>query len=167
MRKHYGNFFKGFLVVYLFFLVYHITELRLGSMLTLACFTAGVILALVAHMRGGYGTVILLLVHMAIEWSEYAQHGNYSAREYAFYGFHTMLDFVFLWQETKTHLARFRYSVMGAVIVGLTALFMFVSKIAPEFHTGSLFVGNLIEPIVLGGILGCTLSHLFARKKRC
>ncbi len=167
MQKHCNKFFRGFLVVYLFFLVYHITGLHFGSSLTITGLAIGMILALFAHMRGGYGTIILLVIHMAIEWSEYAHHGTYSVKEYLFYGFHTMLDFVFLWQETKMHLARFRYLVMGAVATGLTTLFVYVSWTTPGTQSESTLVANLVEPLVLGGILGCTLSHLFERKRAC
>ena len=165
MRKHYSKFFKGFLVVYLIALIYHIASLHFGSPLTIAGFAIGIVLALFAHMRGGYGTIVLLVIHMTIEWSEYAQHGSYSAREYVFYGFHTALDFVFLWQETKMHLPRFKYFVMGAVTIGLVMLFVYISRTALGVQSESVFIGGLVEPLVLGGILGCTLSHLFEKKK--
>jgi hypothetical protein len=123
----------------------------------------GIALAIVAHMRHGYGTIILLLVHMTIEWSEYARHGAYSNKEIVFYGLHTMLDIVFLWQEARTHLFRFRYILMGSTILYLKLLFVCMRHIS---HSIPAYTTNLIEIVVIGGIAGCTLSHLIRRKKK-
>lgn len=175
MHKH-NKFFKVFLLIYLAFLLYHASELKLDSWLAIVGLSTGIALAIVAHMRHGYGTIILLLVHMTIEWSEYASYGShYSSKEMLFYGLHVVLDFAFLWQEAKTHLPRFRYYIMGSVAVGVLMLFVIVSQNAPAAYVyGMQFVhqnehaheSSLFETVVIGGILGCTLSHLLRKKKR-
>lgn len=173
MHKH-NKFFKIFLVIYLAFLLYHASGIEFTSPLTVIGLITGVALAIVAHMRHGYGTIILLLIHMGIEWSEYTHHGfHYSKNDIVFYALHTVLDFIFLWQEAKTHLTKFRYVIMGSTTLVIIILVlttnheispaqMFTMKYLPHDHEHGL---SMFETIVIGGILGCTLSHLFRKKK--
>jgi len=169
-----NKFFKAFLLVYLLFLLYHASHLEWKSWLAILGLISGITLAIVAHMRRGYGTLILLTIHMTIEWSEYAKHGTrYSGREILFYGTHTILDFTFLWHEVRTHLTKFRYIIMGSIAIGLITLFLCINHTEPQPNGFGIIEGyknmqgsNIIEAVVIGGILGCTLSHLFARKKK-
>ena len=163
MHKH-GTFFRVFLLVYLLVLVYHATDLQWNSWLTVFGLASGIVLALIAHLRHGYGMIVLLLIHMAIEWSEYGQQGaGYSAKEIVFYCIHTVLDFTFLWQEVRSHLEKFKYAVM----IGITALLavIFIAQYQPHPTVIETHSSNALEAIVIGGILGCTLSHIFMKKR--
>ena len=162
MQHHYGKFFKGFLVIYLFFLVQHMRGFDFSSWSVIIGFGAGIMLALIAHTGRNYGTIIFLLIHMTIEWSEYARHKSYTGKEIAFYGFHTILDFIFLWQEIKIHFWRFRRLLTGIAGIGLGTLFIIVSQSSFRMG-GAQTVNNMVEPLVIGGILGCTLAHLFEK----
>jgi len=159
--------FKPFLALYTAVLLYHIAEHGAGSWYVLTALATGFCLALLAHARSGYGTTLLLIIHMSLEWSEYGRHESFSLREVAFYGAHTVLDFIFLWQEAKAHFPKFKRAVVSIVSFGLAVLFVFVHEsqapIAANHAEG--LIGGIIEMAVLGGILGCTLSHLFHRSR--
>lgn len=170
MHTH-DKFFKAFLVIYLGFLLYHASTLDLGSWLVTTGLIIGITLSIVAHIRHGYSTILLLLAHMTIEWIEYTNHGShYSNKELVFYGLHVVLDFVFLWQEAKVHLPHFRYYIMG--IVGSAVLIIIINmQYSEPVHTFGVHLvehehkSSILETLVIGGVLGCTLSHFF-RKKR-
>ncbi len=164
MHKH-GTFFKLFLFLYLLVLVYHAIELNFNSCIAVIVLMSGIVLAIFAHMKHGYRTIILLVIHMCMEWFEYAHSGStYTKKEILFYGLHTGMDITFLWQEAKTHLPRFRYHVMIFVIIGLAIVFLVAHNTDTTKTHSSHY---LFEIVVIGGILGCTLSHLFTPKKKC
>ena len=163
MHPH-DKFFKIFLLIYAGFLFFHALQMEWTPLAILGALL-GLALAIVAHLRHSYATVILLVIHMGIEWIEYAQNGfSYSGRELAFYLVHALLDVAFLWQETKSHLFRFRYWTIGGVFVGLTILsILFYSPISKDLVKSQNTMP--IEAAVIGGILGCTFSHLLSKRK--
>lgn len=164
MHKHILSF-RAFLVIYLCFLIYHTIHIEFVSWIQIVALCIGFILALIAHSRQGYATVLLLLLHMAIEWSEYAQHTTpYSEKELLFYGIHILLDVVFLWQELGAHMSQVKWKILGGATLILIAVTLYSS-----FNTVTLYsetTSIVFEMLVIGGIFGCTLTHLFQRKLR-
>lgn len=162
--------FRTFLIIYLVFLSYHISQIGSGTSFAIIGLGIGILIAVLVHRFRGYGTSILLVIHMTIEWIEYVAHGfHYSYTELAFYGLHTLLDFTFLWYEVKTYLPKSRYRVIG--VFGCMAIIFFVAVQygeslrehgvgLPHHEHGT----GLVEMTVIGGILGCTLSHLFGKR---
>lgn len=163
MHPH-DKFFKIFLLIYAGFLVFHALQMVWSPLAVLGALV-GLALAIVAHLRHSYATVILLVVHMGIEWIEYSQSGfSYSNREMAFYIVHVLLDAVFFWQEAKSHLFRFRYLASFGVVVGLLGLSAWFYIPTPiEISEQESVVP--VEAAVIGGILGCTFSHLLSKRK--
>lgn len=163
MHPH-DKFFKIFLLIYAGFLVFHALQMVWSPLAVLGALV-GLALAIVAHLRHSYATVILLVVHMGIEWIEYSQGGfSYSNREMAFYIVHVLLDAVFFWQEAKSHLFRFRYLASLGVVVGLLGLSVWFYTPTP-IETSEPESAVPVEAAVIGGILGCTFSHLLSKRK--
>jgi threonine/homoserine efflux transporter RhtA len=155
------TFFKGFLLLYSIVLIFHALELPWSIAIAFEVL-GGIALALFAHLRKSHLTLIFLVIHMVIEWIEYgSQVGHYSIREIVFYGIHTSLDFIFLWQEAKMHLFKYRNVLTVGVFVGLLIMFFYVrsSSITMQGHPSSG-----IEAVVLGGIFGCLCSHLLQKR---
>jgi len=100
---------------------------------------------------------------MTIEWSEYAQHTSpYSEKELLFYGIHILLDIVFLWQELGAHMSKVKWKVIGGVSLTIAAIVSYSSYSSLTFYSESTSI--LFEMLVIGGIYGCTLSHLFTKR---
>jgi hypothetical protein len=164
MHPH-DKFFKIFLLIYAGFLVFHALQMVWTPLAILGALV-GLALAIVAHLRHSYATVILLVVHMGIEWIEYAQSGfGYSNREMAFYIVHVLLDAVFFWQEAKSHLFRFRYLASAGVVIGLLALSAWFYIPVSNIEISEKENAVPVEAAVIGGILGCTFSHLLSKRK--
>lgn len=162
-----NKFFKFFLVLYTGFLLYHAFHME-WTPLTTTAIVLGLVLALISHLRQGYATTILLLIHMAIEWTGHIEHGiSYSTSEFVFHGIHSVLDVIFLWSEVKAHLPKYRKVVMGMIIsiLALASLAIMIDSNKTSAKTYIEEDHNPIESLIIGGILGCTLSHLFGSKK--
>lgn len=163
MHPH-DKFFKIFLLIYAGFLVFHALQMVWTPLAVLGALV-GLTLAIVAHLRHSYATLILLMVHMALEWTEYAQSGfAYSGREVAFYVVHVLLDAAFFWQEAKNHLFRFRYLAAASAIVGLSLIAFLAYNPTPAIEEEKESAVP-VEAAVIGGILGCTMSHLLSKRK--
>lgn len=65
-KKFFDYFFLIFLIVYLILMLGHLKEINFGIWTSLI-FLAGLTLAVFAHAKRNYITVILLVVHMSIE----------------------------------------------------------------------------------------------------
>jgi hypothetical protein len=90
-------------------------------------------------------------------------------QEYVIHGIHTLLDLIFLREEVRTHFFRFRKVVMSAIVslvllallaIGTTA---HTEKGAYEHTHGT---HTPIETFIIGGILGCIVSHLRPTAKK-
>lgn len=176
---HHRLFFKIFLTVYGGFLLVHVFEMGFDSWLLLAGLLGGMAVALVAHRKHGYLPSIFLVGHMLIEWYHHALHGNhYDGGEIAFHGIHALLDVVFLYVEAKEYLGKYALPFLGLVITTLVGIFAFNYVSAPPSFAMSPLIaqalevqkvieehyshgGGLLHYAVIGGMLGCALSHLF------
>jgi hypothetical protein len=168
MEHCHGKFFRAFLVIYAGFLIFHSLNLDWDSWTTWLSVGTGLLLAAVAHARHGWSTIVLLCVHMVIEWISYAEHGaGFTSSEVILQVIHTALDITFLWQEIRIHMRRYRYYTFTAIIGALAILFTLNYEGAGGAHEAEHSHGDTpIEAIVIGGILGCTLSHLLRRRKK-
>jgi hypothetical protein len=171
------QFFKAFLLVYVGFLIFHAISLQWDSWIVGISLLVGFGVALLAHTRYGILTIGLLVVHMALEWIEYAHHEWYFSKgEIFFHGIHVCLDFVFLYQELRVHARRYWRLSLIAITAGLVILFgmnyqpqpknRFMQAIYAHAHKHSHNHRDApIEPFVIGGMFGCILSHLVAKKR--
>lgn len=146
--------FIVFLVVYLGFLAYHaIHEVSLWIVL-------GIVLALFAHARRNILTLVLLFSHMAIEWFEW---GSGQIVSLVLLGnlLHAGMDFTFLHHEIKVHLKKNPTLILSGVLFVLIFIFSiaFLVKVPEEI------IEN-IHPFVLGGVIGCVVSHIYFHIKK-
>lgn len=167
-------YFKLFLGVYGVFLLLHARSLHWQSLPVIIAAVAGLVVALAAHSRHGYWTIILLIVHMMLEWSHYAEHWwAYTNKEYVLYGVHTVLDGVFLWLEARAHFKRHYPLVIAGTVIVIATVVVVNFQTAPSWspwlaiqdkalsHEGHVH-GGILGPLVFGGIAGCLISHLRA-----
>lgn len=174
MKGHRSLAFKWFLVVYGGFLSVHVWEMGIDSWQLLAALLGGLAIAFVAHKGHGYLPTVFLVGHMFIEWYHHALHSNhYDPGEIAFHGTHAVLDMVFLYVEAQEHYAKYALSFIGLVVLAIASIFAYnyvpapyvVSYVfTPVHHSHG---GGVLHYVVIGGMLGCILSHLFLsiRKK--
>lgn len=72
-------------------------------------------------------------------------------------GLHVIMDFIFLTHELSVHAKKNRYIILSICIALLLIIFLLGHFIiSPQL----VFIENA-EPFVIGGILGCVLSHLY------
>jgi hypothetical protein len=81
-----------------------------------------------------------------------------------------VLDIVFLWKELTFHFFQYRYKAFIGMTGVLLVLF-FLNYTPPMVRAFSLQLilphqhhGSTLEIIVMGGILGCSISHLLKKK---
>ncbi|MCX6756589.1 MAG: hypothetical protein NTW35_00340 [Candidatus Nomurabacteria bacterium] len=176
---HNRLFFKVFLIIYGGFLLVHVWGIGFDSWLLLAGLLGGMAVALVAHKGHGYLPSVFLVGHMLIEWYHHALDGNhYDGSEIAFHGIHALLDMVFLYVEAKEHFGKYALPFLGVVVTIIVSIFAFNYVPAPSTFTISHLVnqalemqkdigehhshgGGILHYVVIGGMLGCVLSHLF------
>ena len=148
-----------FLVVYALFVGMHVLEIRWSPQITIL-FTIGLTMAVIAHTKRNYIVVIILILHMGIEWMEWS-HKILDRQQIVFNVMHAVMDFVFLWHELKVHAQQYRNIIISGVMGLLTVIFISGQYIP----IGTQIICNL-EPFVIGGVLGCIMSHLYFRIKK-
>lgn len=179
MKAHRNLFFTTFLILYGGFLLVHVWETGFSSWQALAAIFGGMAVAIVAHRKHGFAPSVFLVGHMLIEWYHHALHSNhYTSGEFFFHGVHAVLDMVFLYVEAKEHYAKYALPSLGAVVITLAGIFAYnyvpalpsfalspliaqaleVQKALGGYHSHG---GGVLHHIVIGGMLGCVLSHLF------
>lgn len=154
MKKH---IWKIFLTVYLGVLLVHVFET--GISWSLAPFlTLGFVVALVSHRTTHVLSLLFLVAHMTIEGIEYATVGFVFSSAVLFWVIvHIAMDYTFLWGEVKRHFYNTRYQIYSSITLGLVCIYFFVPKVT-ETLTASH--SSILEFVVLGGVMGCVLSHL-------
>lgn len=162
----------------------HVGEMGFDSWLLLAGMLGGMAVALVAHKRHGYLPSVFLVGHMLIEWYHHALHGNhYESGEITFHGIHAALDMVFLYVEAKERFGKYALCFLGLVVLTLLGIFAYnyvtapptfvlspliaqaleIQKATSEHHAHG---GGLLHHMVIGGMLGCVVSHLLLAPRR-
>ena len=160
LMKNIRHCFGGiFLFAYLFFLILHMRDVRLTPIfIYMLC--AGGVLALAAHSSRKYGMIVLLLVHMFIEWIEWA-HQHVSIEGIFFDSVHAVMDFIFFSREVRIHGGRY-----ASFSICVLVCMVFVAIVFGRSITVSGIGMEIMEPFVAGGIFGCVGSHLFMYLKK-
>lgn len=168
-RRFAENFlFATFLIIYGGFLLVHVWETGFDSWQLTAMFLIGTAVALAAHKGHGYLPSVFLVGHMLIEWYHHALHGNhYDGGEIAFHGVHAVLDMAFLYIEAREHCGRYAFPVL-VTVAGVIAIVFLANYVPAQPSFAELFEGlhhnhggGPLHNMVIGGMLGCVLSHLF------
>lgn len=163
MKKTKGYFWKVFLVVYLIRLLIHVFESGV-TLKTLPFFAIGFIVALISHRTTHVLSLLFLVAHMTIESIEYSTAGfAFSAGVLFWVLVHIVMDYTFLWGEIKKHFYSVRYQMWSSISLGLICIYFFVPKVAGSLAEGH---SSILEFIVLGGVMGCVLSHLVPHKHK-
>lgn len=167
MKKIFGTLF---LSVYFVILVSHLFYLSWNSIWVVLAVLLGFVLAVFAHLRHSIVTLGFLITHMSFEWFEYARHGwHFSREQFVVYGVHVVFDGVFLHQELKKHYNKFRWAVFTSVVGLLFVVFIINYRPPPRHFLVKQFQArgithnhahdSLLSAFVVGGMLGCVLSH--------
>ena len=151
--------FIVFLCIYALFVVMHILQINWTPQITLL-FICGLALAFIAHAKNNYIVIIILILHMGIEWIEWS-HEILRWQQIIFNAIHAVMDFVFLSHELKVHARQYR----KIIISGVLGLLMLILASGRYIQIGERMINNL-EPFVIGGVLGCVLSHLYFHIKK-
>ncbi len=182
MKQHIHNhgkkYFTIFLVLYCLLLIFHVATIPFNGLFSYGILLTGIILAIFSHKRHGYETLILLLIHMSFEWWQHANHAfEYGLQELILSIIHAIFDGVFLWEELKAHTKKtLRSIICTCVVLGIGAMFIIAplyknetqdieSHQTEETHQHSPN-SSLLEIFVMGGIMGCIISHVFLQKKQ-
>lgn len=158
-----STFFKVFLVLYALLLVSHVAEMEWHAAEFFIPATVGLVLAVIAHSRFAMLAIILLIAHMSIEWAGYALHAeSITLMTAVLLAIHVGMDFTFLYQELRTHYHKHRWIVFCVVAlampcIALTARLTSHAHDAAHSHAHS---HGSFTALIIGGILGCIISHL-------
>lgn len=163
--------FKIFLVLYIIVLGIHAKNID-WTILSGIALLSGILLAYFAHARKGFVTILLLAVHMTIEWSQHISVGaSYTTGELVFHSIHALFDIVFLVSEFRRHSHNALKAILVGILVGTLSLLLLgnhehaepseeTHSAESEEHTEFPF-----EALIMGGILGCAVTHLFEKRK--
>jgi hypothetical protein len=154
LKKH---LWKIFLALYLAVLLSHVFETGISWKLV-PFLVLGFVVAIISHRTNHVLSLLFLVAHMSIESIEYASLGFAFSFTVLFWLLvHVAMDYTFLWGEVKRHFYSVRYQMYSSIALGLVCIYFFVPKVAgalSETHA------SILELIVLGGVMGCVLSHL-------
>ncbi len=148
-----------FLFIYALLIIVHVLEIH-WTLQVAIIFACGLLLALIAHAKNNYIVIIILILHMGIEWIEWS-HEILRWQQIIFNAIHAVMDFVFLSHELKVHARQYR----KIIISGVLGLLMLILASGRYIQIGERMITNL-EPFVIGGVLGCVLSHLYFHIKK-
>lgn len=149
------------MAVYLIVLLVHVFETGL-SWSTSAFLALGFVVALVSHRTSHVVSLLFLVAHMTIEAIEYASVGFAFTASILFWILvHVTMDYVFLWGEVKRHFFTFRYQMWSSIALALVCVYLFVPEVSSALEQGQT---SILEFIVIGGVMGCVLSHLVPQK---
>ncbi|MCC7436274.1 hypothetical protein IT402_00130 [Candidatus Nomurabacteria bacterium] len=158
MKKY---LWKMFLGLYLAVLFVHVFEIGI-SWTSLLFLGLGFVVAIISHRTSHVISLLFLVAHMTIESIEYSSLGFSFGLAFLFWVLvHIAMDYVFLWGEVKKHFYNVRYKIFSSIALGLICIYFFVPKVAGEISTSH---SSILEFIVLGGVMGCVLSHLLPHK---
>lgn len=152
-------------------------------------FYLGIALAIFAHAKTNWITILLLFFHMAIEWYVWGDTFTWEIKNNSFMIVHIVMDFIFLSHEIKVHIKKNYSLIMFGIIFALIFLFSYsrVEKIRQEKIEnqkpkvfGQMYIKQhrenhdthshehhehedslILHLFALGGVLGCVGSHAF------
>lgn len=155
----------SFLMCYTAILLTHIVGSPLNPM-TVGGLAVGGVVAILAHQRHTYLPFVFIVIHMATETYVHTRHWwHYKEKEVLFYSVHTLFDIWFLWMETKD--AKRRWIVLGSTLTVLLTIGWYYHIPAPKLLYPGIAMTHThqktaLEAVVLGGVLGCALCHVWA-----
>lgn len=143
---------KIFLVIYLILLLPHLLEIPL-AITTVAILVSGLLFAVIAHQsRYTILATLFLVLHMVLELPHMIEHVGHAGLGAVFgHGLHIIFDLVFLYTLTKS-VRYFIFFVFIILIIGTTV------------NSLSIEIMSETRPFVLGGVLGCIVTHLLFQK---
>lgn len=152
------QFFIFYLIFYFIFLVFHAF-----SEISLILFF-GIGVAILAHTRKSLISLILLFVHMSIEWFEWGLQ-IFVLGIFLLNVLHAIMDFTFLNHEIKIHFRKINsFLFISPILIVLVFLYNFSS-----YTRVDLDMLETLHSFVLGGVIGCVGSHLvfhFTKEKQ-
>jgi hypothetical protein len=127
--KH--RFFSAFLAIYFLAILFHAIE---ENSFTSLFFYLGIALAIFAHAKRNWMTILILFLHMAIEWFAWGNSFSWEIKNNTFMIIHVIMDFIFLSHEIKVHIKKNYYLIMFGVFFSLVSLFSYsrIEKIKLE-----------------------------------
>ncbi len=157
-------FVRGFLSLYLVILLVSAVPEHLSEGLSLPiglAFLIGAVIAYLAHRKAGIVGLAFLLVHMSIEWNEYAHSFHeFTTTDYGLYAVHVVLDLIFMWvllREVTKHPVPFMFlSLAGVALGAVLSSFIFATEVMA-------LPGEFLHVGTLSGIIVCTVLHLFPK----
>jgi hypothetical protein len=148
------SLFLAFLITYALFMALHTLSIHWTPQ-AIIIFVCGAGVAVFAHARRNHITILILVLHMGIEWFEWSQE-KIVVQKTVFNFLHVVMDFVFLSHELKVHTKNYRNVIILSVVVLLAVIFFLGHSV--EIASQSF---QKLEPFVIGGILGCIFSHIY------
>ncbi len=152
MKKLLHNAFNVFIFAYIIVIIRHAQELpwQAGD-ITLASLFFGA--SVLAHTYRHPFLFIMLIAHMATEVFEWSLE-SLSVVTIAVYGAHTLMDFIFLHHELNAHGSK-KPNTMLLVTAGALSVIFVTGRQFSGIH-----VPEIVHSSIIGGVLGCVISHL-------
>ncbi len=165
--------FTAFLLLYLAMAImatHSETNITWQALLALG---AGGAIAVMAHGKYGIIPSVLLVAHITIEWFVHARHGwHYNTMMLTLASTHMVFDGVFLCLEARRHWgAQWKWWLATVVVSVIIIFWYFYTPPAPQLksfapHLQSMTVThthtyNAWQLMLIGGIVGCVVSHLW------
>ena len=141
--------FVVFLISYFIFLLSHaVNEISIWLFL-------GTGIAVIAHAKKNFLTLMFLLGHMSIEWFEWGVQ-TFILSIVILNLPHAIMDFIFFNHEIKVHFKKINsYFVLFTALIFLISLYFYSPNIKIDED-----VLEILHRFVLGGVIGCVGSHL-------
>lgn len=154
---------KLFLSVYIVVLFLHVFDIRPEASLFPAIIS-GLLLAVIAHRSNHWSSIPFLVLHMIIEAIEFSSTG-FSLGTWTIFWIivHIGMDVVFLYFETKKHFPQAFKILFSSIVLAVACVYLFSPKV--ESSSFEMY-HEQIELFVLGGVIGCVLSHLLPHKHK-
>ncbi len=155
-------FFQGLFIVFLglygLYIGSHLLEFT-WNIQTVLLLVLGITVAGFAHAKRNYITIGILLVHMSIEWLSWSQ-SVLSVRDITMNSIHVIMDVLFLSHELSAHAKRYTTVVIGILsVLVISIIALHKTFIIPASTTA------LLEPFIIGGVLGCIVAHGYYHMK--
>lgn len=150
---------KTFLALYFVALCIHLFETGFSSPWQVGILLAGFLLALIAHKKSSVLSLLFLLTHMTIEAIEFSAHGPHTTGLLIGFGIHALMDVIFLFGEIKRHFPKATVPLFLSTTVLLASVYTFLPRYIKVFTDHADHESGILY-FVIGGVLGCAISHL-------
>lgn len=153
-----------FLLLYIGFLISHVIQMRLEAKVFPFLF-AGLLIAVIAHLKKHWSSIPFLVMHMVLEAIEFSSVGfSFTSGVLVWVLIHIGMDIVFLWDEVRRHFFSARYILVSSILIAVGSIYLFTPTITGTSGALLELYHEQIEVFVIGGIIGCVLSHLIPHR---